>query len=646
MPVPATNLIADFNGALGKTTSGGRVTQWVDQVNGHVASEATTDNQPDDGADYIEFGGSSGGSSAEYRSSRLRIADTLTMALPNVSVYVVASGNRGVDTFAIVHLLGEGPFAWIRGIYAGDNASGNGPTYLACDWKSSTNRCRVPLTKAVLAGIGGAATSYCRVNNYHQPLEAAVGGTDTLTGAWIGCKNGDADFFSGRIYRLLIYTVAHSQAQADAVAASLAADHGVSLDPTNLIVFEGDSLVQGATALGLLNYPNQVTIPAGWIAFNMGQGGHKIGAAATAGTIANLAPDQLDKLLTANGGTFTRKVLCVLAGTNDISSDSLTGAQCFTTLTTFLADRLTAGFNETWANTLPDRGSVDTQITDHNNLLRGGDASITLTLDKGKGASDTRLSDSSNLTYYISETENLHLTAGGYAVLAEATTAAISPADTTAPTVTLATVGSDGVTVAILVANGPLNPDSIPDESKFSINGVPRGGGDVVVFDATTVIVILAVAATHGQSLTLVIQAGNGVVDEADNELVAGSFAVDTSGVPPVARVTRVTWADATHADWLFSVPADTPGAVGLKINGVSGTDAAFGGGNAIRVTYAAPIAVGDPWALVASAFDGSFVGYTLDDQTGVVRGAGRPRVGPLRGYGGPGVHVGGAAFR
>lgn len=409
MPVSTTNLVLDLRAGVGLTLDGSnRVSQWNDQsAAGNNCIQATAGSRPYDYTDY--WGDKAVMFPYDYPTHPANFLDVpMSMSGINTRAFTV------IMVVAPFHLRSSCFYA-INGFganYLGISAGSSSPPKLNIATRISTG-VYAPCNKAVFACVGRSAESIVQWNNLRETL-LSVGSATGLSGGIIGARAG-ANGLSGLIYRVLVWNRALSNAEVDAEVALLYSEHDIFTDYTRQIICRGDSITDGIDSTELRSYPFQLwELRPEWKIYHFGEAGIKIGTVGAASTMADLDDTLVDPLF---DGTLTENVLKLLGGTNDISSDGLTGAQCFTRLIDYMTARKAAHSWTTWVGTLPDRSTLDTQVADYNTLIRGGHASVDEAIDYGKNSpTETRLNDSTNATYY---SDGVHLTNAGCLVIAE-----------------------------------------------------------------------------------------------------------------------------------------------------------------------------------------------------------------------------------
>lgn len=177
----------------------------------------------------------------------------------------------------------------------------------------------------------------------------------------------------------------------------------------NLVVCDGDSRTLGlGTSLARnVPWPAQVdnTLSSPATVVNLGVGAQTVDAMNTD------AATQVDALYSAS---YTKNVVVCAGGINDCLTE--TAATIETRLSTYVADRQTAGFDVVIC-TMPPASSVtggdETVRTTVNSWITAGSSGADVVVDL---AADSRLSDTGDTTYFASDA--IHFTTTGYGVWA------------------------------------------------------------------------------------------------------------------------------------------------------------------------------------------------------------------------------------
>ena len=214
--VPTNRLVADFHGALGRTTnSAGYLSRWDSQVAGGIyATQATAALQPkafvdEQGRASVLFHDDPAVPSTHNEMTW----STLTNYTRGFSLYFVGPGMSdpvGSQAIATFNGYGAGVLQFIQhptGLYKTIQAG------------ASTDGVLSPATSVGVYGVS-SGTSGARVwRNFDSQLVSTFAAAST-TGGVIGAYS--SRYFKGPLYRLLIYDVEHSQAESSNVVAALA----------------------------------------------------------------------------------------------------------------------------------------------------------------------------------------------------------------------------------------------------------------------------------------------------------------------------------------------------------------------------------------------------------------------------------------
>lgn len=375
-------------------TSSGLVDSWTDRKGGHVATGATTTRptlRTDAGEPYVDF-------TADY----LTLPVGFTLDRRNSAMFVVVR-STDTDINPFIHL---GTSSTTHALYqqarelksfgTGSNVSGEffGESFLACSINLSASA-------AVLELVPHATDSF----------GASTAGT--IAGGYIGNWNG-LSFPAEKtdILTVLCYNRTLTTDEMTAVHAFLSRKYRTPpRNGTKVRIYEGDSLTFGTSSTREkdFSYPMQVYRAENTrVKFvNVAAGGKKLNTNVTATSVTTE--------LTRNSEFATRVVIFNL-GTNDIVGDNRTEAQVEGDIDTWIAAVRAADAGAVIVGlTLTDRSESGPQETVrlavNNHILTTADFDYTVDV-----ASDSRLDDATDTTYY---TDQLHHTDLGYSVKAE-----------------------------------------------------------------------------------------------------------------------------------------------------------------------------------------------------------------------------------
>ena len=413
----SSNLIADWQGGLGVVAPGGRISQWSDQhlasnndgLGPHVLTQTNASPQP---YDWTDTRGSRGvmfpwSYFAPFPNTFLNVPATLGgIDMDNSTIYVVATGPMVPTNQTIVWLTGQAS-GWIR--YA---MNSNFPTALQVGTQTST--IYAPLNPAVLVGSSDTNTTTLRWNNLTQTNSAQPAGF-AGSGGTIGCFSG-VEFYSGIIYRILVYKAVHTSAQMDAQVAELSALYGVRTNYTKQAVCRGASTSEGVGSTMLQSYPYQLSQRYPEIAFhNQGLYGTYIGTNGLTGSMFDIDGNYVDSLF---NGQLQRNWLFVMSGLNDVYSGGQTGFTTWQRLTNYVAARKAAHPWKVVVCTLQADSVSLAGNSDLNACIRTNGGPWDAYVDPGVNSPiETRLDNPYDTNYFYSDA--IHLTNLGYGVLAD-----------------------------------------------------------------------------------------------------------------------------------------------------------------------------------------------------------------------------------
>ena len=420
------NLAADWQGGVGITATGGRISQWNDQhqalnndgLGPHHLTQGIAANQPYDITDAHGLRGAmlpwgtTNPDSLQHPKTHLNIPASLTgLSTTNLTVYVVATGPANPESQTLV---------WFTGLAAGWIAfsmPGNLPANLSVGSQSAT--IYPPLNRAVFVAAGAPALTTLRWNNVLQTNSPQAVAT-TGGGGRIGNFNGvDRTYYSGIIYRILVYRAAHTAAEMNAQVAELAAKYGVFTNFTRQAVCRGDSITAGVDSTMLQSYPFQLWQRYPEIVWrNHGIGGEKIGTNGTGMTSkdASFVDPLYDPALEQNW-------LLYFGGVNDINGDGMSGVATYGRLTNYVAVRKAAHPWRVIVSTVQNTTVAPSNVyAAFNSCIRTNAGGWDGYVDPGFGSPiETRLNNPANTNYFYWQGADagLHLVNAGYTVIAD-----------------------------------------------------------------------------------------------------------------------------------------------------------------------------------------------------------------------------------
>jgi lysophospholipase L1-like esterase len=424
----ANNLAADWQGGAGLTVSGGKISQWNDQhqllnndgLGPHTLTQSNAAFQPYDWTDSQGYRGVMfpWAFSSANPNTCLNISNSLSgLNTTNLTVYIVATGpveQENNQTLIWFNGYGSG---WIK-FYHG---SANYPLSLFVGSRAST--LYPPINRSVIVGAGDAGKTTLRWNNAIQ-TNAPLSATTTGGGGMVSSYNG-GEFYSGVIYRILVYNVAHTPAQMDAQVAELAALYGVLTNYTKQVVCRGDSITAGVGSGMLQSYPFQLSQRYPELEWhNQGIGSIFIGTNGdSGGTMFDTDTNFVDTLY---DGNLQQNWLFFLGGLNDIgglypNGTNLAAAVTFGRLTNYLAARKAVRPWTVVVSTVQGIANNDARNAAniaYNSCIRTLPGNWDYLVDPGINSPiESRLNNPYNLNIYW--VDGLHLTNAGYEVLVE-----------------------------------------------------------------------------------------------------------------------------------------------------------------------------------------------------------------------------------
>jgi hypothetical protein len=419
------NLVADWQGGVGVTVRTGRVAQWNDQhlllnndgLGPHSLAQTNTSFQPYDFTDPHSFRGVmfpwGTGTAVPHPHTTLNIGATLGgMSLTNMTVYVVATGPSNPDQQQTMIWFSGAASGWIKFYTTGTYPANWFPVRMFVGGQQST--IFPPLNRAVYVGSCDGLRTTIRWNNVVQ-TNASQSSIVLGSGGIVG-SNGGSEYYSGIVYRIMIYKSAHTAAQMDAQVAELAALNGVITNFTKQAVCRGDSITAGVDTTLLQSYPFQLweRYPeVKW--YNLGIGGLKIGPSGNADTMYVMDPTFVDSLYDPG---LEQNWLLFFGGANDINSDGIAGTTCYGRLTNYVAARKSSHPWTVVVSTIHPSVQDSVRKAEYNSCIRTNAGGWDNYADPGYlSPVETRLNNFNNTNYFYSD--QLHLINAGQSVLAD-----------------------------------------------------------------------------------------------------------------------------------------------------------------------------------------------------------------------------------
>lgn len=417
------NLVADYRGGVGITAVSNRVAQWDDQHN-LLNNDGVTNNLTQPTAanrpwDFTDPQGNRGvmfpwgtGSQVPHPHATLSIPATLSgLNATSLTVYIVATGPSNPDQPQTLISFAGLASGWIRFVLSGTYPQ-NFPLAMSVGTRGSS--LHAPLNPAVFVAMSDNSRTTLRWNNAWETNAAQAG---SLTGGGV-LGAGASEYYSGIVYRVLIYKAAHTTAQVDAQVAELSAQHGVLTNYTQQAVCRGDSITAGVDCTLLQSYPFQLWERYPEIKwFNVGIGGMKIGPSGNNDTMYVMDPNFVDTLFDP---ALDQNWLFFWGGVNDINSDGINGQTAFNRLTNYVAARKAAHPWRVVVSTVQPSIQDSVKKGEFNACIRtnASTANYDGYVDPGyQSPIETRLNSFTDTNYFF--TDQLHLINAGQGVIAD-----------------------------------------------------------------------------------------------------------------------------------------------------------------------------------------------------------------------------------
>jgi len=414
------NLVADWQAGAGGTISNGRISAWTDQhqllnndgLGPHVLTQTNAPFQPYDVFDAHRYHGVMfpWGVASSHPHTFLNLPPSLSaFDTTNTTVYIVSTGVGEQENQSLIWFGGM-TAGWLRfaqqnqlpsGLFLGTQGSAIFP---------AVNRC-------VFVASGGPTASTLRWNNVMQ-TNAPQPRLITTNGGMLAANNS-TEYYSGVVYRILIYKTAHSSAEMGAQVSELASTYGVLTNYTRQVVCRGASTVQGQNSTMLQSFPFQLWQRYPEILWRtMGLGAGQNGQIGTNGIAASMYGSDTNFVDSLYDSKFQENWLFVIAGINDINTGGLNGVQTYGRLTNYVAARKAVRPWKVVVSTIQSDTLQPATNADYNLRIRSQPGGWDRYVDPGVNSPiETRLNNPADPKYFAGD--GVHLTNLGYGVLAE-----------------------------------------------------------------------------------------------------------------------------------------------------------------------------------------------------------------------------------
>jgi acyl-CoA thioesterase I len=390
------------------------VTTWNDQSgNARDCTQATRASAPTILTDTLGNGVTltfDGVTASQYCTMPAGVAITL----PNLSLVVVGQPTRIYSGEVIVNI---GPTSSNEyGLYSFANSSTYKlPSIIANDpfgLLGTTPADNGPLIMGVTQGAN--ATIYA---NERSTTVANTGSTFALTGGQIGFESQFSSNFNGNISTVIVKSVAFTTTERANVWQALYRLHGIGPQyAANNWVALGDSITAGTGTAGSDAWPTLAAKSMNVRVVDVG------------------VPGVTCQTLDTNFATYTaplklstarNNILTLLCGTNDLTA-SRTAAQAWGNIQSIVTQAKAAGFTVLLGTVLPLGASYETARTALNGFITAGYSAAGAVGLIPFASSPVMGQGGQNVPPYFNS-DNLHPTAAGYAIMAPIALNAVAP---------------------------------------------------------------------------------------------------------------------------------------------------------------------------------------------------------------------------
>lgn len=266
---------------------------------------------------------------------------------------------------------------------------------------------RSPATLQVQYLIGSSSAAIFGLNENSSSVSALA--SAAVTGSLIGRFNGSR-YFQGEIREILLYNRSITPSESIRIKSYLYTKHGIGTAVyTKQLIYDGDSLTKGWGSSNASSYPYFLSniLDNTWRHINYGL------ESQTLTTIVANAAANIDILYNVG---YTKNVVVVWGGSNDLDDYQRTAAQVYGDLVTYCNARRSAGFKVVVLSVIAR--STMTEAMNTHRLNYNTSASVnwnTFADGFADVANDSRLSNFNDTTYFY---DGIHLTNAGYSIVA------------------------------------------------------------------------------------------------------------------------------------------------------------------------------------------------------------------------------------
>lgn len=435
-PGQISGLVEDWNADTVSGADGDVIGTWTGAY-ASIAASATTTLRPtlklaiQNGRACLRFAGAQGMATPNIDLSGTGALTVYVVGNPSTSgsdqvlVERTANYNSAADGFIVYRTSGNQYIASHIGNVAGADswttADGTTPRKL-------TTTPRVLSTVFDKSQVAANEVRLYRGGTLFGSSSGAANNTTQSFGSakalYFGARNQASLFLTGDIYRILLYSGAHTATQRWQIETYLGRYY--DLEPqSGMIIFEGDSLTYGSDGSGgrqTTPYPTALiaSVSGKYAWDNYGVAGQ---------TLAQMESDAATQIDVNYRSAISYKPIVVWGGTNDMGTagGANSAATTFGRLQTYCNSRRSAGW--TIANNAPiyvltclarndanAPGDFETKRQAYNTLIKAGDSSYDYVIDL---ATDSRLDDGTGtLPAGVDSGDHVHLTNTGYGYVA------------------------------------------------------------------------------------------------------------------------------------------------------------------------------------------------------------------------------------
>lgn len=227
----------------------------------------------------------------------------------------------------------------------------------------------LPSSKCCFGVVGTASAVNLYLNGVvYGPLSAATNAT--ATGGTIGGAASSASMW-GHIHEIAFYNAALTTQYTGEIIAEMMDRHGIVTNKNSVVVFDGDSITTGYNTTGLRSWSHCLMRDGTLSNVHWANVGIPSARLSNASGADDLTANFAGRVTTPYASLgHSRRILVIMAGTNDIAIGSASGATTLTRLGTYITNARTAGWNKIVAATMLPRSGVESDRATYNTGIR------------------------------------------------------------------------------------------------------------------------------------------------------------------------------------------------------------------------------------------------------------------------------------